>query len=562
MDGFSNAFPSSGKAFCFRRMLSFAGLKAPGRCLRGMVRLQVLIGLAGLLALLLSGCRKPVGDADVVIINGGEPETLDPAIVTVQADLRLVRALFEGLVRLNVKAEPEPGLAHRWKVSDDGLHYTFYLRSNLVWSTGEPITSADVVYSWLRVLNPKTAADYAGQLYFIRNGREFNLGQVTDPSAVGVQALDPLTVQVDLVAPTPFFLSLCTFPTLAVVPQKAIEANPDRWTLSRPLPVSGPYQLEYWRLQDRIRMRKNPAYWDAAATKSSVVDFLSMDSANTALNLYLSKAADILWDKTLVPSEVIDVLRQRPDCHEFSYLGTFFLRINVTRPPFDRPLVRRALALSVDKERIVTRLTRGGELPALHFTPRGIPGYEPPNGLKYDPNAARAALKEAGFPEGHGFPVLNYLLTNPRIEQQIGVEIQAMWQQELGIKVQLRQNEMKVYQSAQTALDYDVSRSSWVGDYNDPNTFLELFTSENGNNRTGWKNPRYDRLIAEANRQLDPVKRAGLLREAEKFLVEEELPVIPVYFYAGLNFFDGTRIEGVYTNVVDEHPIQAIWKRK
>jgi oligopeptide transport system substrate-binding protein len=293
-----------------------------------------------------------------------------------------------------------------------------------------------------------------------------------------------------------------------------------------------------------------------------VVDFLSMDSANTALNLYESGAADILWDKTLVPSEVIDVLRQRADCHEFSYLGTFFLRVNVTRPPYDRPLVRRALALSVDKERIVTRLTRGGEQPALHFTPGGIAGYQPPDGLKYDPAAARAALEQAGFPGGRNFPPLNYLLTNPRIEQQIAVELQAMWQQELGIKVQLHQNEMKVYQSAQTALDYDVSRSSWIGDYNDPNTFLELFTSENGNNRTGWKNPRYDRLIAEANRQLDAVKRAALLREAETLLVEEELPIIPVYFYAGLNFFDGTKIEGVYTNVVDEHPIQAIWKRK
>jgi oligopeptide transport system substrate-binding protein len=308
-------------------------------------------------------------------------------------------------------------------------------------------------------------------------------------------------------------------------------------------------------------MRKNPRYWDAASTRSEVVDFLAMDSANTALNLYLSKEADVLWDKTLVPSEVLDRLRERSDCHQFSFLGTFFLRINVTRPPFDRPLVRRALALAIDRKRIVDRITRGGEQQAFHFTPDGIPGYQPPDGLHRDPVAARRALEQAGFSKGKDFPTLNYLLTNPRVEQQIGVELQAMWQQELGIQVELRQNEMKVYQSAQTSLDYDVSRSSWVGDYNDPNTFLELFTSENGNNRTGWKNPRYDRLMAEANRQLDRGKRAALLREAETLLVQEELPIIPIYFYAGLQFFDRTRIEGIHTNIVDEHPIQAIWKR-
>jgi len=564
MDGFPNAFPFTGKAFCFSDSKNSKNeIQPPRRGAAWPSRWWLLFLLLALTAApFLTSCRPNGGRADVVIINGGEPESLDPAIVTVQADLRLVRGLFEGLVRLNARtAEPEPGLAYRWEITPDGLKYTFHLRSNLVWSTGESITSADVLYSWLRVLEPRTAADYAGQLYFVRNGREFNSGKIKDRDAVGIHAEDPLTVTVDLAAPTPFFLALCTFPTLAVVPRKAIEAHGDRWILSRPLPVSGPYTLDFWRLQDRVRMRKNPLYWDAASTRSEVVDFLAMDSANTALNLYESKQADVLWDKNLVPTEVLDILRQRPDCHQFSYLGAFFLRINVTRPPFDRPLVRRALALAVDRHRIVERITRGGEQPAFHFTPDGIPGYQPPDGLAHDPAGARRALEQAGFPGGRDFPTLDYLLTNPRVEQQIAVELQAMWQTELGIRVELHQNEMKVYQSAQTALDYDVSRSSWIGDYNDPNTFLELFTSENGNNRTGWKNARYDRLMSEANRQLDRTRRASLLREAEKMLVEEELPIIPVYFYAGLNFFDENKIEGVYTNIVDEHPVQAIAKR-
>jgi oligopeptide transport system substrate-binding protein len=510
-----------------------------------------------------AGCQPAAPSADIVIINGGEPESLDPAIVTVQSDLRLVRGLFEGVVRLNARtAEPEPGLASSWTISPDGRIYTFHLRTNLLWSTGAPITAEDVVYSWRRVLDPRTAADYAGQLYFVRNGREFNTGRITNSAEVGVAAVDRYAVRVELVAPTPFFLALCTFPTLAIVPRQAIEQHGDRWILSQPLPVSGPYLLDRWRLQDRVRLRKNPNYWDAAATRTEVVDFLCMDSANTALNLYVSGKADILWDKTLVPSEVLDVLRSRPDCHQFSYLGTFFLRINVTRPPLTNALVRRALALAVDRQRIVERITRGGEQPARHFTPRGIPGYEPPDGLTFDPGAARTALAQAGFPGGRGFPPLQYLLTNPRVEQQIAVELQAMWHEVLGVSIELRQNEMKVYQSAQTSLDYDVSRSSWIGDYNDPNTFLELFTSGNGNNRTGWKNARYDRLMAEANALLDRPRRAALLREAETLLVEQEIPIIPVYFYAGMNFFDGTRIDGVYTNLVDEHPIQAIGRRE
>jgi oligopeptide transport system substrate-binding protein len=514
-----------------------------------------------LLGGIFAGCQPPVDRADIVIINGGEPESLDPAIVTVQSDLRLVRGLFEGLMRLDpVTAAPIPGLAERWE-SPDGKTYLFHLRTNLVWSTGEPITSRDVVYSWLRVLNPETASDYAGHLYFLRNAREFNTGQIRDPEQVGIQALDRNTVRVDLLAPTPFFLALCTFPTLAIVPESAIKKHGDRWILSKPLPVSGPYTLESWRLQDRVRMRKNPFYWDAAATRTEVVDFLCMESASTALNLYEKKQADILWDKSLVPSEVLDKLRTRADCQQFSYLGTFFLRINVTQPPFNQPLVRRALALSVDRQRIVERITRGGEQPARHFTPRGIPGYEPPAGLDYDLEGARQALEQAGFPGGRGFPTMRYLLTNPRVEQQIGVELQAMWQA-LGLRVELRQNEMKVYQSAQTALDYDVSRSSWIGDYNDPNTFLELFKSDNGNNRTGWKNPRYDQLMTEANSLIDPVRRADLLRQAERLLVEEEIPIIPVYFYAGVTFFDRTKIDGVHTNIVDEHPIQAIGRKK
>ncbi len=517
---------------------------------------------AGLLLLVLCGCAKSERPADLVIINGGEPESLDPAIVTVASDLRLVRGLFEGLTRLNARtAEPEPGLAERWEISPDGRIYTFHLRTNAAWSTGEQITADDVVYSWRRILDPRTAADYAGQLFFVTNAEAFCSGKITDPAQVGVRAVDRHTVQVALNSPTPFFLDLCSFPTLAVVPRQAIETHGDRWLMAAPVPVSGPYLLDFWRLQDRLRFRRNPRYWDAANTRNEIVDFIALESPMTALNLYETGQADIIWDKGLIPSELMDVLGRRPDCHRFDYLGTFFLRFNVTRGPFRDARVRKALALAIDKRRIVERITRSGEKVADHFTPDGIARYQPPEGLGYDPEAARRLLAEAGFPGGQGFPRFEYLLTNPRGEQQVGVELQAMWQKELGIFAELRQNEMKVYQAAQNALDYDVSRSSWIGDYNDPNTFLELWTSHNGNNRTGWKNPRYDHLLREANALLDMQQRAELLRQAEALLVRDELPIVPIYFYAGINFFDASKVEGVTFNLLDEHPLQTIRKK-
>lgn len=515
------------------------------------------------LALSFAACRPSAPPANLVIINGPEPESLDPAIVTGQADLRLARTLFEGLTRMNAATGlPEPGLAERWEISPDGLVYTFHLRTNLAWSTGGPITADDIIYSWRRILDPRTASDYAGQLFFVKNAEAFCTGKLTNAADVGMRALDPLTVRVELNTPTPFFLDLCSFPTLAAVPRDAIERHGDRWLLAPPVPVSGPYQLESWRLQDRIRMRKNPRYWDAARTQSEVVDFLSMDSPFTALNLFERQQADIIWDKNLVPSELMDLLRQRPDCHSFDYLGTFFYRYNVTQPPFDDVRVRQALGMAIDRRRLVEKISRSGERWATHLTPDGIPNYDPPEGLPYDPAAARRLLAEAGFPEGRGFPPFQYLLPTGKLDAQLAVEMQAMWARELGIKMELRQTEWKVYLNALSTLDYKVGRSSWIGDYVDPNTFIELFTSNNGNNRTGWKNSAYDALVAEANRDSNPQRRMAKLRQAETLLVREAAPIVPLYFYAGILFFDTNRIEGVYFNLLDEHPIQTIRRKK
>src|SRR5882672_3773356 len=311
----------------------------------------------------LTGCFHPETPAGLVIINFNDPESLDPAVVVGISEMRITKALFEGLLRLDPKtAEPTPGLAERWSVSADGRVYTFYLRTNAAWSTGELITSEDLLYSWLRALSPATAGDYAGQLFYIKNAEAYYNGKIKDPAGVGIHALNTRTIQVELDQPVAFFLDLCTFPTLAVVPRQTIEKRGDRWLNERPLPCSGPYELVDWRLNDKV----------------------------------------------LVPVELLDLLMKRPDFHSFDYLGTYFYRFNVNRKPFDDPRVRKAFALVTDKERIVNKITKGGEKPAAHFVPEGVARYQSPPGLGYNLEQARKLLAEAGFPGGRGFPRLQY----------------------------------------------------------------------------------------------------------------------------------------------------------
>ncbi len=513
---------------------------------------------------LLTGCtREPV--ADLVIVNGNEPESLDPAIVTGISEIRITKSLFEGLLRLDPKtARPVPGLAERWEVSSDAKIYTFFLRTNARWSTGDPITTADFVYSWLRALNPATAGDYAGQLFYIKHAEDYYNGKVTDAGQVGIQALDARTLRVELDTPVAFFLDLCAFSTFAVVPRAAIEKQAERWLNVRPLPCSGPYELVAWRLNDKVRLKKNPNYWDVANTQNEIVDILPIGSPNAALNLYETHIADVVWDKDLIPVELLDALIKRPDFHTWDYLGTYFYRFNVTRKPFDDSRVRKAFALATDTQRIVKKLTKGGGKAASHFVPDGVANYQPPDGLAFDPKRARALLADAGFPGGRGFPRFQYSFYGAggagKMQANIAIELQQMWREVLGVELELRQIERKIFFNSQSRLDYDLSASSWIGDYNDANTFLDMFVSNSGNNRTGWKSPRYDDLVRRANMQTNLKRRAELFQEAETLLVVEETPIVPLYFYAGFNYFDPNKIHGIYQNILDEHPLQSIRK--
>ncbi|CAB4243476.1 ABC-type oligopeptide transport system, periplasmic component [Methylacidimicrobium sp. AP8] len=516
--------------------------------------------VCGIALVLLANCSRPSGSDRLTLINGPEPESLDPQVITGQPEGRICKALFEGLTAEDKDGNIVPGIAREWTVSPDGRTYRFLLRESC-WSDGSPLTAADFVASWQRALAPEMAAKYADLLYFIENAEAYNRGWLHDFSKVGVRAIDAHTLEVRLIGPTPFFPALCAQPIYFPVPLAAIQKHGDNWIKPGKLVSNGPYLLESWRINDRIVLRKNPRYWRQETVCIPWIEALAVTRASAAFNLYASGKADLLLDKGLIPTFFLSELRKQPYFHSAPFLATYFYRINVTVPPLNDPRVRKALALSIDRERLIRTITRGGELPARSLTPPGIPGYTPPAGLEFDPDKARALLAEAGFPGGRGFPPLTLLYNSSEQNEQIATEIQALWRQILGISVSLRNQEWKVYLNSVQSLSYEIARSSWVGDYADPYTFLGCFLRGSGNNNTGWSNSRYEQLLAEATVTVDLKRRLALLHEAETILVNEELPILPIYFYSGIMLYDENRLGGIACNLLDEHPFREIYFR-
>lgn len=545
--------------------LSRAPGSSPGALRFCPLALRAVVALLGLLG--LSACR-PLPPADLTILNGPEPSSLDPLLVTGIEELRAVLPLYEGLTRPDPQTyRPQPGIAERWTISPDGRIYTFQLRTNAAWSDGSPIVAADLVYSWRRVLEPTNACSYASLLFTVRGAEDFHLGRTADFATVGVSELGPRELRVELASPCAYFLELCAFQTLSAVPRRCVEAHGDRWVLAPDAVFSGPYRLDFWRLNDRVRLRRNPHYWGKEDVRSECVDLLSVNLPTTVVNLYLKEQADIVWDKPLVPSELMPELARRPDYHTYPILGTFFLRLNVTRAPFTDVRVRQAFALATDKARLTQRITTSGEEPAAHIVPTVTANYRRGPGQPHDPARARELLAAAGFPGGRGLRPIDLLIDSAgsgsgSVNERAAVELKALWEAELGVNVEIRRMEKKAYLVAQRNLEFDLVRSSWIGDYNDPNTFLDLFMADNGNNRTGWKNARYDDWLRQAAAEPNVERRAEILRDAETFLVRDEVPIIPLWFEVGFNLYRPDRIEGVFPNALDTHPLPPIRRRR
>ncbi len=512
--------------------------------------------------ILLAACSPQAHRADLVFIQSAEPETLDPALVTDQVSMRLSEALFEGLCRVNEKGDPEPGVAERWDVAADKKHYVFHLRGNSRWSNGQPVVAEDFVYAWRRALDPVLGADYASQLYLVKNAKAFNEGKIKDPAQVAVKAMDARTLEVELENPTPYFIDMCAFLTLAPVYKPALEQHGTAWIKPANIVTNGAYLLDEWKLDDHIKLRRNPDYWDAANVKMGTVEVKPIQEANTALNYFVNGQADLIMDKGMIPASLVGKLKQQPWFRTVPFLGTWFVRFNVTKAPFNDARVRKAFAMAVDKKRIVEKITQLGEHPAYSLTPPGAGhDYQPPPGLEFDPAKARALLAEAGFPNGKGLPRVEYLYIPLGVEKNIAVELQAMWQDALGVEVGLVKQEQKIWLSSMRALSYDMCRSSWIGDYNDPNTFLEMFTTGNGNNRTGFTRADYDSLIVAAAAEADPAKRYSIFQQAEKMLIADESVIIPGYVYVGPQLYHGDKLGGVQGNMIDLHPFRCMyWK--
>jgi oligopeptide transport system substrate-binding protein len=511
---------------------------------------------------LLAACTGPVERADLVFLNGAEPETLDPALITGQPEGRIANALFEGLAAFDSAGNPQPGVAERWELSPDGRVYTFHLRSDARWSNGDPVTATDFVNSWKRTLSPETGSEYSYQLHYLKNAKAFNDGTLYDFTQVGAVALDARTLQVTLENPTPFFIDLCAFTTLLPVHLPTVHRHGDDWIKPGRLVGNGAFVLTAWRVNDRVRLAKNPHYWNRDRVAMRTIDVLPPARANTAFNYYMTGLADLMMDKGLAPTPLMGELRKRPDFHSAPFLGTYFIRFNVTRPAFSDARVRRAFSMVIDRKLLVEKITQAGELPAASLVPPGTAGYDPPEGLALDPETARKLMAEAGYAGGRGFPTVNYLYKGDSdLDRDLAVEIQGMLKSELGVNVALQGQEWKVYLRSMSGLDYDFCRATWVGDYRDPNTFLDMFVTDGGNNRTGWSDPRYDQAIANAAREIDPRTRFDLFRTAERILVSEQATVCPLYFYVGIQLYDGTRLGGIEANLLDEHPLKSIyWK--
>ena len=503
------------------------------------------------LVLLFLACA-PATPVDLTIAHDAEPQSLDPALMTGLAEGRIAAALFEGLTRLDPGTlEVRPGVAESFSISPDGLCWTFKLRES-AWSDGKPVTAEDFRWSWLRLLAPDSTAAYGNLLFDVAGARAYKEGTGT-AAQVGLEARDPLVFRVHLDRPVPYFGALAAFFTLLPVPRQAVEAHGDRWTRPANIVTNGPYLLEQWLFYREIVLRRSRSYRGESGGTIERIRILPVVDPNTQFNLYETGGADLLFS---VPSAILDRLAGRPDFRTGPRLATAFLRLNTTRAPFDDVRVRQAFALAVDKEAIVEKIMRGGEVPTVSLVPPGLPGCAPARGLAIDPEQARTLLADAGYPGGRGFPPVALLYRDNPDQAALATVLQRRYREVLGVDVRLSSREWKVYISSMKRLDYDVVFGAWYGDYPDPATFLDCFRSGSGNNRTGWASAAYDALLDEAATPVTGESSAGhaarrlrLFREAEELLLNEGAPIIPLY-HPTTRFMVAPRVRGFQTNLL------------
>lgn len=493
--------------------------------------------------------------------NGAEPESLDPAKIQGVPEHRLFEGLFEGLIVYSgVTAEGIPGVAESWTISDDGLTYTFKLRENAKWSDGTPITADDVVYSWLRELAPETASPYAWfPVMFLAGAADYNEGRA-DASAVQIKALDAHTFQMTLIGPLPYVIGALAHYSFAIVPRQAIEKYGDQWVLPGNFVGNGPFVLSEWTPQDKIVMVKSETYWDKDNVKLDEVVVYASDDDNTNYNMYI--AGDIDW-LTAIPNDKLDGAMMRDDYQVAPQLSVYYYTIQNEKAPFNDARVRKALSYAIDRQTLVDEVTKAGQLPSWGIVP-SMAGYDGMD-LPFDGDTekmvaeAQRLLAEAGYPNGAGFPSFNLLYNTSDAHKLIAEYVQQQWKTNLGIDCVLENQEWATYLSNRNSGNFQVARAGWVGDYQDPNTFLDMFITGAGMNGGRYHNDKYDELISKAARMPAGEERFATLKEAENIFINEDQGIIPFYTYVSTNMIDTTKWGGWHTNTMDYHPVKEIY---
>ncbi|HLO03098.1 MAG TPA: peptide ABC transporter substrate-binding protein [Symbiobacteriaceae bacterium] len=521
-----------------------------------MQKNSVVRGLAAIMALsVLAGCggakkAAPAAGEKVIRYNAGSDfRSLDPQLMSDNVSGNAATQLFEGMVRMTEKGA-QPGMAEKWEVSEGGKKYTFHLRKDAKWSNGDPVTADDFAFAWTRALDPVLASEYAYQLYYIKGGEAFNTGK-GKAEDLGIKVVDANTLEVTLDAPTPYFLELTAFSTYQPVNKKVVTANKDWAAKAETFVSNGPFKLQSWEPKKQATFVKNESYWNQAAVKTSKLVFLMVEEQSTALQLFESGQVDLIESP---PSAEMDRLKKENKLKFSPAFSTYYYGFNVTKAPFNDVRVRKALALAVDRKAIVENVTKAGQTPAAGMVPFGSKDetgkdFRDSSGnlLSTNVDEAKKLLAEAGYPNGQGFPVVELIYNTSEGHKAIAEAVIEMWKKNLGITtIRATNMEFKVMLDKKQKLDYQLGRAGWNGDYLDPMTFLDLWTSTSGNNDTGWKNAEYDALIKQAKSTDDQKVRMEAMRKAEALLMKEQ-PNIPVYFYTN-PYLQADKVTNIYRN--------------
>ena len=524
-------------------------------------RICVTAASALLAALLLTaiGCSKGTSakGAEFVFNNATEPQSLDPSQIEGVPEHRLYMALFEGLVSYDPKTSlPIPGVAESWSRSDSQDVITFKLR-DCTWSDGVKITAQTFVDSWLYYLSPETAAKYAYMpAQVIKGAEDYNAGKA-GKEAVGIRAVDEKTFEVTLTGPIPYAVDMMAHYSFAPLPLHAIQKNGKDWIKPKNFVGNGPFVLESWIPQDKITLVPNAKYWNKDNVFISRLTMLPIENEITSYQKY--KSGELDWDP-VVPLEMMDEVKLRDDYQVAPQLSSYYYFLNLNNPVLKDVRVRKALAMAFDRKELVEKVRRGGEVPATALTPP-MAGYTPPKGSAYNPDEAKKLLADAGYPGGKDFPKMTIIYNTQEAHKKIAEFVQQQWKTNLNIDVELANLEWATFIEKRQANDFEIARAGWVGDYQDPSNFLEMFLTGGGNNDGRYENPEYDAMLKKATTMPSGAERMKLLVQAEEMLIGRDQAIIPFYYYVSNNMIDLSKWDGWFVNTMDIHPWVGLKKK-